>query len=123
MMTSEDNQITIIEGPPPVFEPIRDGWALGLNEGPQLSITLMTRLRTFNGPALVERCYRAWNSSNAIHLHYRNDMGLEEHAPILAVRSVDTQDGQVLLLWLYFKHDKVQFEFDSGENKNKDDTP
>jgi len=32
----EDNKITIIEGPPPVFEPARDGWALGLCEGPHL---------------------------------------------------------------------------------------
>ena len=29
-----DDKITIIEGPPPVFEPVQDGWALGLGEGP-----------------------------------------------------------------------------------------
>jgi len=52
-----DDKITIIEGPPPVFEPIQNGWALGLGEGPRLPLTLLTRLRTFDGPALVERCY------------------------------------------------------------------
>lgn len=56
-----ENKITIIEGPPPTFEAIDDGWALGLNEGPFLYDLAMTRLRTFNGPALVERCHRAWN--------------------------------------------------------------
>ena len=62
--TMED-KITIIEGPPPVFEAVNDGWALGLNESSRLSVPALTRLRTFNGPALVERCYRAWNAKNA----------------------------------------------------------
>ena len=62
-----DEKITIIEGPPPVFEAVNDGWALGLNEGSHLSVPALTRLRTFNGPALVERCYRAWNSKLPIH--------------------------------------------------------
>ncbi len=57
-----DDKITIIEGPPPVFEPVQDGWAIGLSEGPRLPLTVLTRLRTFNGPALVERCYRRWKS-------------------------------------------------------------
>jgi len=95
-----DDKITIIEGPPPLFEPVQEGWALGLGEGPRLPLTLLTRLRTYNGPALVERCYRRWNSKATIHLEYRNDMGLEEQAPIVAARSVETDDGQVLLLWI-----------------------
>jgi hypothetical protein len=33
-----DEKITIIEGPPPVFEAVNDGWALGLNEGSRLSV-------------------------------------------------------------------------------------
>jgi hypothetical protein len=111
-----DDKITIIEGPPPVFEPIQDGWALGLNEGPSLSITALTRLRTFNGPALVERCYRAWKKQAPIHLFYRNDDGLEQDAPILAARSVESDDGQVLLLWLNFDRNKVEMEFDSGDS-------
>src|SRR3972149_10789735 len=94
-----DDKITIIEGPPPVFEHVNDGWALGLNESPNLSVPALTRLRTFNGPALVERCYRAWNKSLPILLHYRNDLGLEQAAPTLAARNVETQDGQGLLLW------------------------
>lgn len=110
-----DNKITIIEGPPPVFEPVQDGWALGLNEGPNLLVTAVTKLRTFNGAALVERCYRAWNSRNPIHLHYRNDMGLEQTAPIQAVRNVDTDDGDVLLLWVYLDRSQVEFELDRDD--------
>ena len=117
----DDNKITIIEGPPPVFEPVMDGWALGLNEGPHFTVTVMTRLRTFNGPALVERCYRAWNNKEPIQLHYRNDMGLEEKAPILAARAVDTQDGHVLLLWLYFDRERVELEMDTGDDEDAQD--
>ncbi len=95
-----DDKITIIEGPTPVFEDTNDGWAIGLNESPMLYDTLFTQVRTFNGPALVERCHHAWKKNATIYLHYRNDMGLEEKAPIVAARSVDTDDGQVLLLWL-----------------------
>ena len=118
-----DDKITIIEGPPPIFEAVNDGWAMGLNEGPHFSIPLLTRLRTFNGPSLVERCYRAWNKSLPILLHYRNDLGLEQAAPILAARNVETQDGQVLLLWVYLDREQVEYEFDSGEDESNEDNP
>ena len=73
-----DDKITIIEGPPPVFENIDEGWVLGLNESPSFYDMALTRLRTFNGPALVERCHRAWNQKEPIFLHYRDEMGMEE---------------------------------------------
>jgi hypothetical protein len=116
-----DDKITIIEGPPPVFEPVQDGWALGLGEGPRLPLTLLTRLRTFNGPALVERCYRRWRLNQPIHLEYRNDFGLEEQAPIVAARSVETDDGHVLLLWVQLDPQKVRLELDSGEDEEPGD--
>jgi hypothetical protein len=110
-----DDKITIIEGPTPTFEEINDGWALGLNEGPVLYDMVMTRVRTFNGPSLVERCHRAWNDHSNIFLHYRNELGLEEKAPIMAARNVDTQDGSVLLLW-------VRLEFEETETETGKDT-
>ena len=95
-----ENKITIIEGPTPVFEDISDGWALGLNESPLLYDTIFTQVRTLNGPALVERCHKAWKSNSSIYLHFKDRMGVEEKAPIIAVRSVSTDEGQVLLLWV-----------------------
>jgi hypothetical protein len=95
-----EDKITIIEGPPPVFESVNDGWALGLNESPWLYDLTLTQVRTFNGPALVERCHRAWKQGITMYLHYRDEMGLEEKAPILAARSAETSDGQVLILWV-----------------------
>jgi hypothetical protein len=116
-----DNKITIIEGPPPSFEDIDDGWALGLNEGPFLYDLAMTRLRTFNGPALVERCYRAWNSKEPMYLHYRNDLGLEERVPIMAARSLETNDGNVLLLWVRRLPEESEMEIDIGDDDDDAD--
>jgi hypothetical protein len=95
-----ENKITIIEGPTPVFEDVSDGWALGLNESPLLYDTIFTQVRTLNGPALVERCHKAWKSNSSIYLHFKDRMGVEEKAPIIAVRCVDADEGQVLLLWV-----------------------
>ncbi len=120
MDSTEDRKITIIEGPPPVFEPVQDGWALSLSEGSRPLIPALTRLRTFNGPALVERCYRAWRDRDAIRLYFRNTMGLEQSAPILAARSVDTEEGQVLLLWVYIDPAEVELAFDSDEGAEDD---
>lgn len=116
-----EDRITIIEGPPPIFEHVQDGWAMGLYEGPQHSVPALTRLRTFNGPALVERCYRAWHNQAPIHLHYRNDIGMEQTAPILAARNVQTDDGHVLFLWVYLDSEKVEYEFDTGDDDTEDD--
>ena len=116
-----DDKITIIEGPTPVFEPVQDGWALGLNETRRFSITALTRLRTFNGPALVQRCYARWNQRQPITLHYRDETGLEASAPILAARSVETDDGQVLLLWLHIQRDNMDLEIKSDDDSANDD--
>jgi hypothetical protein len=102
-----DDKITIIEGPPPTFESIDDGWAMGLNEGPFLYDMAMTRLRTFNGQALVERCYRAWNQQSTMFLHYRDELGLEAQVPIVAA---------VLLLWIRRKPEESETESDLGDD-------
>lgn len=115
-----DEKITIIEGPTPVFETIEDGWALGLNEGPALFDLALTRVRTFNGQALVERCHRAWTDQSAIYLHFRNRLGLEERAPIMAARNVDTDDGQMLLLWCRVKSEDIDEELDLGDDDDDD---
>lgn len=115
-----DDRITIIEGPPPTFEEIDDGWALGLNESSEFYDLALTRLRTFNGPALVERCHRAWSKQEFIYLYYRNLMGLEERAPILAARSMEASEGQVLLLWIRRKPEDTEIELDFGDEDDDD---
>jgi hypothetical protein len=119
-----DEKITIIEGPPPTFETVNDGWALGLSDSPVLSDIAITRLRTYNGPALVERCYRAWHNRQNIFLEYRTSDGLEDTAPIVAARTLEIDEGQLLLLWVRLNNDEVDLELgyddDSSEDSNDD---
>lgn len=105
-----NEKITIIEGPPPTFEAVDDNWVHGLNESATLGEIAITRLRTFNGPALVERCHRAWRNQQSIHLEYRSSDGLEKAAPIVAARSIDLDEGQLLLLWVRLNDEEVELE-------------
>lgn len=114
-----DDKITIIEGPPPAFETVEDGWAVGLNESPSLYNLAVTRLRTFNGPAMVERCHKAWRDHSAMFLHFRSPLGLEERAPIMAARTVKTGDGHVLLLWVRRPPEESETQFDSDDDDDQ----
>lgn len=116
-----EDKITIIEGPPPTFEAVADGWVLGLNEAPDLYGIGVTRLRTFNGPALIERCHRAWRSQNSINLEYREPDGLQAAAPILAARTVETDEGQVLVLWVRLDADEAEMLADLDDDEDNDD--
>jgi hypothetical protein len=105
-----DDKITIIEGPPPTFEPVSEGWVLGLSEGSNLGDIVVTRLRTFNGPELVERCHRSWRNRQPINLEFRNADGLQQQAPIVAARYIETEEGHLLILWIRVSNDEVQLE-------------
>lgn len=115
-----EEKITIIEGPPPTFETVHEGWVQGLNESPSLADVFVTRLRTFNGPALVERCHRAWRNRQNIYLEYRGEDGLEREAQIVAARYIDTDEGHMLLLWLRLADDEVELEFGYEDDYDDD---
>lgn len=119
-----EDKITIIEGPPPTFEAVSDGWVLGLSEGPLLAESAVTRLRTYNGPALVERCHRAWRHQQTIFLEFRTEDGLQQQAPILAARHVPTEDGDVLMLWIRLSSDEVELElhYDRDDLDDEEDS-
>jgi hypothetical protein len=118
-----EDKITIIEGPPPTFEAVSDGWVTGLYEGPTLGNIVITRLRTFNGPALVERCHRAWHNYQSIHLEYRTQDGLEKDTPIVAARTMEVEEGHVLELWLRLADDEVELQlgYDDDQGEEGDD--
>lgn len=95
---STPEKITIIEGPTPTFEAPNETWALSLAEGPKLARVALTRLRTFNGPALVERCWKAWDEGRPVNLEYRDEDGQTREAQIIAARYSEVAEGHVLLL-------------------------
>jgi hypothetical protein len=112
-----EDKITIIEGPPPNFEDVHEGWPLGLNESPSLHKLALTRLRTFNGPALVERCYRAWRQRQAIQLEFRAADGLIHKTPIVASRTLDVDDGQLIFLWVRFTEQEAMIELGADDDQ------
>jgi hypothetical protein len=118
-----DDKITIIEGPPPVFEKFHDGWAVGLNECTDLSSVVLTRLRTFNAAALVERCHRTWRSLGSMHLEYRATDGLPRQSPIVAIRPVEVDDGDMVLLWVRLVGDEMRMVLghDDDQEDGEDD--
>lgn len=112
-----EEKITIIEGPPPNFEDVHEGWPLGLNESPSLHKLALTRLRTFNGPALVERCYRAWRKQEAIQLEFRAADGLIHKTPIVASRAMEADDGQLIFLWVRFTEQEALIELGADDEQ------
>ncbi len=118
---AESEKITIIEGPPPTFQLVQEPLLLGMTEGPQPRQIAMCRLRTFNGPALVERCHRSWRQGQPIRLEFRSEDGLTEEAPIVAARWMELQEGHMLLLWVSLADDELSYEFDFGYGEDADD--
>ncbi len=116
-----EDKITIIEGPPPTFELMHTEWTRSLGEGVARSEVALTRLRTFNGPALVERCHRAWRHKNTIHLEYRTPEGWRQTAPIVAARNVETDEGDMLFLWVRINLEEHEISIEWEEEPLDDD--
>ncbi len=117
----EERKITIIEGPPPTFEAAMDDWTLSLVEGPSLSQIAVTRVRAVNGPALVERCYRAWRQREPIHLEFRGPDGLIQRVPIVAAHYSQIDDADVLRLWVAIDNADVQVEYEFVDDADEED--
>lgn len=123
-----DNRITIIEGPTPNFESVEtdfilgiNGWTAGLSEGPYLYDTARTTLRTFNGQALLERCHKAWAKKMTMYLEYRDPIGLKKELPIVAARAVDSENGDMLVLWVRQEYQEdeeadIDLDFDDTDS-------
>lgn len=108
----EDEKITIIEGPPPTFEIVSDVWANGIFDSSSQANVAVTKLRTFNGPKLVERCYHAWKKREPINLEFRSPDGMTMEVPIVAARTTDSDDGNLLLLWVRLPKSEIEIDFD-----------
>ena len=119
-----DEKITIIEGPPPTFEAVNEGWVLGLNESPKLAEMAITRLRTFNGPALVERCYRAWRDHQIHPARVPHAGRAGTHGPDRGGPHHEVDEGQMLLLWVRLDAEEVELELgyedDAGDESDDD---
>lgn len=112
-------KITVIEGPTPEFREVNGLWIQGVTESPAQFETYYTELRTFDGNSLVERCRNAWRSREAVVLEFRNEAGLTDEIPIIAAHADQSEDGEILQLWVRQLREEVEFElkYDDGEDE------
>jgi hypothetical protein len=97
---TEPEFITIVEGPEPEFVSHDETWALSLLEGSEYIGVERCQLRTFNGPAMVDRCRKAWLEGRPVLLDYPNRFGLRRHIEVVAARHKELEHGPLLELWV-----------------------
>src|SRR3972149_640079 len=119
----EAEKITIIEGPPPTFAAGTDARPLGIVEGPSPSIVALCRMRTFNGSLVVDCCARAWREGLPIHLEFRDMAGLTQQTQIIAARWAQTEEGDMLTLWVRATAESLGVElfFDVDDDDDPDE--
>ena len=112
-------KITIIEGPTPEFREVNGLWIDGVTESPGQFDTYYTELRAFDGVSLVDRCKAAWEKNESIVLEYRTETGLVDEITIIAAHFEDTEDGDMLQLWVRQPREDIEFElkFDDGDDE------
>jgi hypothetical protein len=73
----------------------------------------------------VERCYRTWRDQNTIHLEFRAADGLIHKTPIVASRTLETEDGPLIFLWVRLTEQEALLELgaDDDQNDQEDDDP
>ncbi len=92
--------ITIVEGPPPEFRDVSNGWPFGVLEGQDNNDIAMCEMRAFNGPKLVERCQNAWHEGRLARLDFPTGDGARGELDIIAIRWEAVEEGHKLYLWV-----------------------
>jgi hypothetical protein len=92
--------ITIVEGPPPDFREVSNEWPIGVLEGTANTEIKLCEMRAFNGPKLVERCYKAWGEGRSARLDFPTGDGVRKELDILAARWEAVEEGHKLYLWV-----------------------
>lgn len=113
------DKITIIEGPTPEFREVNGLWIHGVAESPGQFDTYYTEVRAFDGISLVDRCSAAWQRKESIVLEYRTETGLTDEITIIAAHFQETDEGDILQLWVRQPREDIEFElkFDDGDDE------
>jgi Tfp pilus assembly protein PilN len=114
-------KITIIEGPTPEFREVNGLWIQGVAESPGQFNTYYTELRAFDGFSLVDRCSAAWQRNDSVVLEYRTETGLTDEITVIAAHSEETDDGDLLQLWVRQPREDMEFELNFDEGDDEED--
>lgn len=121
MKQPQPELITIIEGPTPDFHPSPQTWLQAVYEGPDDRDAAICQLRTNNGPAIVDRCQRAWREGRSVKLEYPDEMRMRQFADVIAMRLSKIEEGQLLHLWLSFPVEYEEVDGDEEEEEMDED--
>jgi hypothetical protein len=114
-------KITVIEGPTPEFREVNGLWIQGVADTPGQFDTYYTELRAFDGLSLVDRCSTAWERNESIVLEYRTETGLVDEITIIAAHSEETDDGDMIQLWVRQPREDVEFELKFDDSDDEED--
>jgi len=117
----EPELITIVEGPPPEFQLVRDLWPFSLWEGNAPQAVGYVQMRTFSGPSMMERCTRAWDQARPVMLDFPQMDGLRRQVEVLAARAATVSEGDVLNLWVALPAEEVAATIDRFDHDNDED--
>jgi hypothetical protein len=104
-MNTEPAYITIVEGPPPEFQPAPDTLSSHIIEGQAWKDVALVEMRTFDGPKLVKRCTDAWDEGRPARLDFPLGDGSRAESDIVAVRWKAVPEGHKLYLWVRLESD------------------
>lgn len=99
-MEAEPELITIVEGPPPEFKTVDDGWMYSLLESSHPYFISLCQVRSLKGQQLLERCQRAWSAQRPIRLDFPTLTGFRKQLEIIAARYEPLPEGDLLNLWV-----------------------
>ncbi len=114
-------KITIIEGPTPEFREVNGLWIQGVADSPGQFDTYFTELRAFDGYSLVDRCINAWQNKESIVLEYRTEAGLTDEITILAAHNEESDDGDLIQLWVRQPREDVEFELNFDDSDDEEE--
>jgi hypothetical protein len=104
-MKIQPSYITIVEGPPPEFQPAADDWSATVIEGPDWKEIAVAEMRTFDGPKLIKRCTDAWDQARPARLDFPLGDGNRAEVDIIGVRWEEVDEGHKLYLWVRLEED------------------
>lgn len=117
----EPELITIIEGPTPEFHPSPHVWLQSIYESPENRSIAMCQLRTNTGHDIMDRCTSAWQELRPVKLDFPDDLRIRQQVDVVSMRLEDSEDGEMLRLWVSTPMDALLFDDDDEFDEEMDD--
>ena len=75
----------------------------------------MCQLRTATGADIQERCEIAWEEKRPVRLDFPDEWGMRQQLEVVALRLSESDEGQLLTIWVAVPYMPVEEEEESDE--------